>query len=349
MGQLAMSDHTHRLQILQANCWKSRDEVQMHLFGEKDVQEYDILAIQEPYINNRTDPLTTYALALQNRFHILLQPTPQEDYETCPRVCLYVNRRIDPTTWEVRYHNRDLSTLILQTANHGTVHIHNIYNPGVSSGQESAIGTLRDVITPGAQHIVLGDFNLHHPLWAGTQYQHVDSEATELIDLMDEHELDQLLPRGTITYEKKEAKTTIDLIWASHALSDRLIRCADKREWWYGADHVPILTQFDLTPVSVPPIIRKDWGSSDWELFLTLIETYDWHPRHLADTEDIDRAVRYLVEAIHDTAKQATPIKQITPYSRAGYTPEMAELKHQVSRCRRYARQTNTDQAWEEY
>lgn len=316
----------------------------MHLFGEKEVLEYDILAIQEPYINKRTDPLTTYSLALQNRFHILLQPTPRKDYKDRPRVCFYVNKRINPTTWEIRFHDRNLSTLILYTATHGTIHIHNIYNPGVASGEEPALTTLREAMTSGTQHIVLGDFNLHHPLWQGTRYRHVDDEATELIDLMDEHELEQLLPPGTVTYEKAEAKTTIDLIWASSTLSSRLVSCTDKREWWYGADHVPI-----LTPVSVPPQKRKDWASSDWELFLKLMSTYDWHPRALVDKDAIDKAVQYLVNAIDETAEQATPTKLITPYSRPGYTPEMAELKHQVTRCRRHARRTQTDEAWAEY
>lgn len=173
-----MNCHANRLRILQANCWKSRNEVQMHLFGEKDVQEYDILAIQEPYINKLTDPLTTYSLALQNRFHILLQPTLRKDYSIRPRVCFYVNKRIDPMTWEVRFHNRNLSTLTLHTATHGTVHIHNIYNPGKASGQDSALNTLREVMTSGAQHIVLGDFNLHHPLWSGTQYRHSTDTLT---------------------------------------------------------------------------------------------------------------------------------------------------------------------------
>lgn len=84
----------------------------MHRFGEKHVQEYDILAIHEPEINQRTDPLTTYALALHNRVHLRLQPTPHKDDDIRPRVCLDVNKRIDPTTWEVRLHDRNLSTLI---------------------------------------------------------------------------------------------------------------------------------------------------------------------------------------------------------------------------------------------
>ncbi|KUL81545.1 hypothetical protein ZTR_10067 [Talaromyces verruculosus] len=204
-------------------------------------------------------------------------------------------------------------------------------------------------MAPGMQHIVLGDFNLHHPLWSGTQYRHVDDEAAELIDLVDEHGLEQLLPPGTVTYERADARTTIDLIWASSTLTDRLVSCTDKREWWYGADHVPILTQFDLAPVKVPPIVRRDWGSSDWELFLKLMDTYDWHPRELADRDEIDNAVAYLIDAIDKTAEQATPTKQITPYSRAVYTPEMADLKHHVSRCRKHARRTDSAEVWKEY
>ncbi|EED11577.1 reverse transcriptase, putative [Talaromyces stipitatus ATCC 10500] len=311
-------------------------------------RQYDTVNGPNDKIQN-PDPLTTYSLALKGSFHILLQPTPREEYEKRPRVCFSVNRGLDPATWEVQYHNRELSTLTLYTAAHGTIHIHNVYNPGVNSNEESVISALQTAMAPRAQYIVLGDFNRHHPLWAGTRYQHVDEEATELIDLMDEHRLEQLLPPGTITYERANAKSTIDLVWASHNLANRVVNCDTKREWWYGADHVPILTQFDLTAVRVPPMVRKQWNATDWDLFLKLMDTYYWHPRELNDNEAINEAIRYLVEAINQTAEQATPTKQITTYSRAGYTPEMAKLKHQVSRCRRHARRINTNQAWEDY
>ncbi|EED18994.1 reverse transcriptase, putative [Talaromyces stipitatus ATCC 10500] len=284
-----------------------------------------------------------------NHFHILLQPTPKEEYKKRPRVCFYVNRGLDPATWEVQYHNRDLSTLTLHTAAHGTIHIHNVYNPGVNSNEESVISALQTAMAPRAQHIVLGDFNRHHPLWAGPRYRHVDEEATELINLMDEHGLEQLLPPGTITYERVNAKSTIDLVWASHNLANRVVSCDTKPEWWYGADHVPISTQFDLTAIRVPPLVRKQWNATDWDLFLKLMDIYNWHPRELNDNEAINEAIRYLVEAINQAAEQATPTKQISIYSRAGYTPEMAKLKHHVSRCRRHARRINTDQAWEDY
>ncbi|EED22489.1 hypothetical protein TSTA_059870 [Talaromyces stipitatus ATCC 10500] len=100
------------------------------------------------YINKHTDPLTTYSLALKGSFHILLQPTPKEEYKKRPRVCFYVNRGLDPATWEVQYYNRDLSTLTLHTAAHGTIYIHNIYNLGVNSNKESVISALQTAMAP---------------------------------------------------------------------------------------------------------------------------------------------------------------------------------------------------------
>ena len=49
----------------------------IHLFGEKGVQEMDILATQEPNINQITDEMTTYSQALKGKFHVLLKPTPK--------------------------------------------------------------------------------------------------------------------------------------------------------------------------------------------------------------------------------------------------------------------------------
>lgn len=42
------------LRILQANTMKSKDRVMMHLFGEKQVQDAEILAIQEPQTGTST-------------------------------------------------------------------------------------------------------------------------------------------------------------------------------------------------------------------------------------------------------------------------------------------------------
>ena len=87
-----------------------------------------------------------------------------------------------------------------------------------------------------------------------------------------DHKLTQQLPRGTTTYEKRvdgeTQKTTIDLVWAAHHLADRLICCQDQRDWFNGADHVPVLTEFDPSVIAASEIIRKNWKATDWDTFL---------------------------------------------------------------------------------
>lgn len=173
-----------QLRIPQANTWKSRNKVMMHLFGEEGVQEMEILAIQEPEVYNHTDSMTTYSQALGGRFHVLLRPTEQvrggkaEVDAAKPRVCFYVNKRIDPKSWSIRYHTRDASTLRVKTDNEA-IHVHNVYveskvrDEGDENQQKIRAATAKATIQvvrrllrnsePG-QHVVVGDFNLHHPL-----------------------------------------------------------------------------------------------------------------------------------------------------------------------------------------
>ena len=64
-----------------------------------------------------------------------------------------------------------------------------------------------DVIT------MVGDFNLHHPLWNPPDYDTHDQEAEDLIDLMATNGLNLILPAGTITFPR--SGTAIDLTWGN--------------------------------------------------------------------------------------------------------------------------------------
>jgi ribonuclease HI len=199
----------------------------------------------------------------------------------------------------------------------------------------------------------VGDFNLHHPLWSRPGYEHIHPEADELLDIAMDHELTQQLPRGTTTYEKRvdgeTQRTTIDLVWATHRLSDRLIRCQDQRGWFNGGDHVPILTEFDLSVVAAPEIIRKNWKATDWDTFLKQMSQHDWYLPPLSNRDGVDKAVGQLVNAINEAANTSTPEIRITEHSRPGYTPEMAQLRKEARRARRRARNTDSDEDWEAF
>ena len=44
------------------------------------------------------------------------------------------------------------------------------------------------------EHIVVRDFNLHHPYWSGLKYNHQHQEAEALLTMLNEQKLELLLP-----------------------------------------------------------------------------------------------------------------------------------------------------------
>ncbi len=70
------------------------------------------------------------------------------------------------------------------------------------------------LLDTSADTILLGSFNLHHPLWGGDQANN-DTLDEIFISFYTAHFLDLLLPQGTITRSEKGHETTIDLVLAS--------------------------------------------------------------------------------------------------------------------------------------
>ncbi|KAJ5761315.1 reverse transcriptase [Penicillium odoratum] len=185
-----------------------------HLFGEEGVRKCDILAIQEPEIFNWMEPeMGVHSQTLGGRFHTLLRPTPtavrEEAARTQPRVCFFVSKGINPKSWSIRHHSRDASTLTVETGA-GQLHVHNIYLPGkfndpertqeVKEGLAALCVALRGYHS--GQHVVVGDFNLHHPLWSTIQQAQLpDDDADDLIRIMGDFGLDLLTEKGTVTFE----------------------------------------------------------------------------------------------------------------------------------------------------
>jgi hypothetical protein len=203
----------------------------MQLFGEREVQDVEVIAIQEPMINRSTTQMTTHVQTLQGKFHVAIRPTSSHAEADKPRVCFFINKKLHPKQWTVQHHSRFLSTLTLRgTGLREPVHIHNIYNPGPPA--PSVLGELARAIEGlSGAHLVVGDFNLHHPLWAVEDYEHQHEEANELVDLAADHQLELLLPSNTVTYEKNRHQTTIDLVWGTPQLADRLVKCQARQDW----------------------------------------------------------------------------------------------------------------------
>ena len=101
---------------------------------------------------------------------------------------------------------------------------------------------------------MLGDFNLHHPLWNPPDYDTYDREAEDLIDLMAINGLDLILPAGTITFPRYS--TTIDLVWGNAQMEEKVRRCKVAHNHDHSSDHFPIITTLDLEPEKMEEIPR---------------------------------------------------------------------------------------------
>ncbi|KAI3545670.1 zinc knuckle [Colletotrichum abscissum] len=196
--------------ILQYNVRKSKDTVMATLLRDPNIDNYDIIAIQEPWRNPYS--ATTHHPA-KDRFH-LCYPSSEENGPA--RVCFFINKKLDHSRWQFREVSRDLCTLAIATDDDAetSLVLHNVYNP--SPREEDRQPVLQQLRTTLETHqhveqIVVGDFNLHHELWGGSDIRAPDREATELLDLMDDMNLTSQLRTGTITYEEGDRRTTIDL------------------------------------------------------------------------------------------------------------------------------------------
>ena len=77
---------------------------------------------------------------------------------------------------------------------------------------------------PADSHIVLGDFNLHHPLWNGLARHTQHAAADILIDIARNTSLELATECGIITWKLRGLHSIIDLTLISQELGERLIK-----------------------------------------------------------------------------------------------------------------------------
>jgi len=159
----------------------------------------------------------------------------------------------------------------------------NVYNPGPQSqrqGQASALPEVQQVLRhlhqtrdKETEILLLGDLNLHHPNWGGpSTIPH--QEASELISLVDQQGLELLTPVGTITFERGPQKSTIDLAFATPALTQRVYSLQTLRDQGSGKDHYPIALKISTQLISAQPIQKFAAKKLDQPLFRSLLTTH---------------------------------------------------------------------------
>ena len=344
---------TTELRIIQYNCRKQKP-IMVELLNHNRIRDIDILAIQEPW--QRSDINLTHN-ADKEAFHLIY---PNSD---STRVCFFLNKRIALSSWYCTDHSPDLSTLHIKSIDHGTIHIHNIYNPQKDLGAEETMPVTMDLLNkainihPDDEHIALGDFNLHHQSWGGEHVRN-DPWAEELLYIMEARAMTQLLPQGTPTYTEN-CSTTIDLIFASPGLTAGLVRCNIAKAFDAHSDHLPIYTSFLVGTKQATPKSRKNWKKIDQKKLSELVEsgilTRDslvncvQHNSMPSNETEIDECVTDLIEVISIAIEASVPTINITPRSKVGFNEECKEAQMRCRRLKRRHSKHHTAESWEEY
>jgi ribonuclease HI len=340
-----------KLKILQYNLAKGRETTDSVL-NDDSIKQFTILLLQEQYWSNFLDS------SLLHQSWTLLEPTIRTDQT--PRSAIYINNNALPSAafTQVRIPFHDVTAVAITPNNNDkpTLLI-NIYKPC----DKNTIPPLRQYLarhlrpTEYANIIILGDFNLHHPLWNPQNYAKHDNEADELVEMMEELHLRLLIPPGTITRPTTNAigGTTIDLVWGNENAEDTVLKCHTvSRTHDHGSDHYPIETVIDMEPKLVEEIQKPfNFAKTNWKSLETKLQGYLpalIDPEHTSPT-DLDQFATQIVTALQQAISETTPRKKPCPHSKRWWNNELAEMRKSNNRLRNIYGRTRNERHGKEW
>lgn len=229
--------------VIQYNVNRSRDKVQNHFLQQLHPEKHHVVAVQELWRNSSNNTTVEHPA-----YHLIFPGG------TKSRTCIYISKQIAADKWEIEMASvdadRDITFICLQTSQ-GKVWVHGIYNPPPSSHSSRSPGKLQwitEILAQEGQHVLVGDFDLHHPRWGGRTTVTHHKLAEDLIEILGEENMELILPEGTVTWKNKGNQSTIDLVFLSKELEDTVIGYHIAEELEASSDHLPVFTELRIQP-----------------------------------------------------------------------------------------------------
>jgi hypothetical protein len=200
----------------------------------------------------------------------------------------------------------------------------------------------------GGEHMIVGDFNLHHPSWGGAGTRG-DAEAEDLLEIMDAHDMEIVTEPGVVTWERKDQQSTIDLTIISNGLLERLVNCVRGDDIDHDSDHWPIRTVLDITVPQKALEKRRNWKEMDEKLFLERLELIDTIDLSRATKRRIELQTMALMAAIRRAVDTSTPWARPSQYANPDFTGECRDAIKLTRRLRRQFTRTHQPGIWVQY
>lgn len=331
-----------QISILQYNLNRRRFTTQSFL-NHPNSKKLAILAVQEQYCSSRTKK------SLPHQSWTIIE-TPSQEPGKKPRAAIYVNKRVLPEkSFQVlHYPSSDVAMIQLKKDDNGPpMLLINVYN----TKGTSLINDLATFLQTHLQHHqygeigIVGDFNLHHPLWNPPGYDVHDNEAEDLVDLMAENGLDLMLPEGTITFPR--CGTSLDLVWGNAEMENKVVKCKVALNHDHGSDHYAILTTLDMRPVRWEQKPMYDFEKMNWEHLKSelaeLLPPVDHIATGESSPERIDRLAEDITNALTTAIEHSTPRRRICPFSKRWWTDELTKARRETNKARNRFKRTGDE------
>lgn len=333
------------LQVKNLNCRK-QPEVLKSLLNTTDPAKWDLLCLQEPPHN--IDRTTSYRSPRWN----LIPPSPAASRkpEDVVRSVIYVSNHLPSDSYsQINVKSLDLTALRFSFPDL-CFSVISAYNPPNSDLTIPFIrAALRDPLAAAVPCVLLGDFNLHHPLWAGhTAPQRTNrSDTDSFLSLLADHELTLALAVGTPTHysDAHDSWSTIDLVFTSDSIADLVMEC--DTDDGHGSDHCAINTVLNLEVPIIPAAPCPQWRKTDWNKFTRMVaDGWETHgiERRAASADsigDVDDLVRDITDLFKQAAQKTVPTSTPSHFSKLWWTPELTRL-HQEFKCVKNRAEKNT-------
>lgn len=333
------------MRILQANVNKS-NHAQTDLIHSAGPNTYDIIAIQEPYLDWRN---TTRA---SNKWTPILPPS-HGNPNTRTRSTILVNTSLATNHWDAIPINHPDITAVRVTGEFGTLRIFNLY---VDQNHETALTALDQYLRSSREEVGegetitdvwLGDFNRHHPMWdeprnsqlfTRTNITRAETLIHELADWGMSLALPPFLPTRK-GWGPQANYTRCDQVFISTEALDSIITCKPNSETWpANTDHIPISTTLDLSPIHSNPPLRFNWRATDWAKLTPALKTELERipaPSRIRSKEELQEKVEGLIRIFDQVRSDHVPITKPSPYQKRWWSKE---LQQERNRSRRLAK-----------
>ncbi|KAJ6436835.1 reverse transcriptase [Purpureocillium lavendulum] len=287
---------------------RKREPVRQSLMNDVELKDYGVLAVSEPYARLVDGRVVTSPMWHSNWTTMI--PTQKHDGPWPIRSMLWV--RSDIEAEQLPIPSADLTAAVLRLPERDVL-----------------------VVSVRTDVVLIGDFNRHHLLWTGDDVSAMrQGEAEPIINLMNEHGLCSLLPRGTRTWQGQDQESTIDLVLATSELADTMVTCVP-HPTDHGSDHRAIQTTFDVElpeRVATPRLLFKN---APWNLIRARVEEGLRALLRAADVQaQADQLMGVVLEAIYDLTPRAQP----SPYSKRWWSGDLTRLRRAFTFWRNQAR-----------